>query len=40
MEATQPIDCLKTKELECSIATEQALHVTVGEAEGDELKVL
>ena len=40
MEATQPIDRLKTKVLECSTSTEQALHVTLLEAGGDELEVL
>ena len=40
MEATQPIDRLKTKVLECSTATEQALHITVWEADGEELEVL
>ena len=40
MEGTQPIDLLNTKVLECSIATEQALHVTIWEADGDELEVL
>ena len=40
MEATQPIDRLKTKVLECSTATEQVLHVILGDADGDELEVL
>jgi hypothetical protein len=40
VEATQPIDRLKTKVLECSTAMEQALHVTIWEADGDELEVL
>ena len=40
MEATQPIDRLKMKVLECSIAMEQALHVTIWEVDGDELEVL
>ena len=34
------LKCLKTKVLECSTATEQALHVTVWEADGDELELL
>ena len=40
MEATQPIDRLKMKVLERSTAVEQALHVVVGDADDDELKVL
>ena len=40
MEATQPIDRPKTKILECSTAAEQALHVILGDADGDELEVL
>ena len=40
MEGTQPIDHLKTKVLECSTAAEQALHVILGDADGDELEVL
>ena len=40
MEGTQPIDRLKAKVLECSTATEQALHVTILEADDDELEVL
>ena len=40
MEATQPIDRLKTKVLECSTATEQTLHVILGDADGDELEML
>ena len=40
MEGTQPIDRLKTKVLECSTTMEQALHVTVREADDDELEVL
>ena len=40
MEGTQPIDRLKTKVFESSIATEQALHVTISEVDGDELEVL
>ena len=40
MEATQPIDHLKMKVLECNIAAEQALHVLLGDADGDELEVL
>ena len=40
MEATQPIDRLKTKVLECSTTAEQALHVILGVADGDELEVL
>ena len=40
MEATPPIDRLKTKVLECSTATEQALHVTIWEADDNELEVL
>ena len=40
MEATQPIDCLKTKVLECSTTVEQALHLILGDADGDELEVL
>ena len=39
VEATQPIDRLNMKVLKCSTATEQALHVVVGDADGDELKV-
>ena len=40
VEATQPIDRLNMKVLERSTAAEQALHVIVGDADGDELKVL
>lgn len=40
MEGTQPIDRLQMKVLECSIAMEQALHVTLCEADGDKLEVL
>ena len=40
MEATRPIHRLKMKELECSTATEQTLHVIHWDADGDELEVL
>ena len=40
MQGTRPIHRLKTKELECSTAAEQALHVILWDADGDELEVL
>ena len=40
MQGTRPIHRLKMKELECSIAVEQALHVILWDADGDELEVL
>ena len=40
MDGTQPIDRLKTKVLECSTTTEQALHVILWDADGDEIEVL
>jgi hypothetical protein len=40
VDATQPIDRPKTKVLECGTATEQALHVILGDVDGDELEVL
>ena len=40
MEATQPIDRLKTKVLEHSTAAEQVLHVLLGDADSYELEVL
>ena len=40
MQGTRPIHRLKTKELEFSTAAEQALHVILWDADGDELEVL
>ena len=40
MDATHPIDRLKMKVLECGTTMEQALHVILGDADGDELEVL
>ena len=40
MEATQPIDSLKTKVLERSTTAEHALHVLLRDADGDKLEVL
>ena len=40
VQGTRPIHRLKTKELECSTAAEQALHVILWDADDDELEVL
>ena len=40
VEGTQPIDRLKTKVLECSIAVEQVLHILLPDANIEEVKLL
>jgi hypothetical protein len=40
VDATHPIDRLKTRVLECGTVAEQELHVILGDAYGDDLEVL
>ena len=40
MEANEPVDLLKTKVLECSIAAEQVLHSLLQDANVEEVELL